>query len=183
MKKIQCVSKLFAWLFIIIFALLPTLVVVFWINAPTPISFVGTKTGFFVSFIPKGITILHPLSAQTKQLGFLVSLIPLTVNLFILYFLIKLFRQFSRGDIFSVSNITYIKRIGYTLLIGQLLGMIHEGLMSAVLTWHNPPGHRMIGISLSGTNIGILLMALLIILIAWIMTEGNKLKEEQEYTI
>lgn len=183
MKKIQVVSKLFQWLFILIFILWPIILIAFWVNAPTPISLAGEKTGIFINFISSGIKILHPLTTQTKLLGFLISLIPLSVELFILYLLIKLFRQFSLGDIFSIKNIIYIKRIGYTLLIGQGLGMIHEGLLTAALTWGNPPGHRMIAISFSGTNVAIVLTSILIILIAWIMTEGYKLKEEQEYTI
>lgn len=183
MKKIQIVSKFFECLFIILFILLPIFLVIFWINAPTPISLDGEKTGIFLNFIPNGIKILHPLAAKTKQLGFLISLIPLIIQLLILYFLIKLFHQFSTGDIFSIKNIIYIKRIGYTLLFGQLLGTIHQALITAVLTWHNPPGHRIISISFSGTNMAIVLTALLLILISWIMTEGYKLKEEQIYTI
>ena len=57
--------------------------------------------------------------------------------------------------------------------------------MSAALTWGNPRGshERMAAISFSGTNVAILLTALLIILISWIMAEGHKLAEDQKYTI
>ncbi|EKD70101.1 MAG: hypothetical protein ACD_46C00636G0004 [uncultured bacterium] len=78
----------------------------------------------------------------------------------------------------------YIKYIGYTLLIGQfIINPVYEAILSAMLTWHNPQGERMAMISFTGTNLGIVLTALLIILISWIMAEGYKINEDRKYTI
>ncbi len=183
MNKIQRVSKFFKWMFQITFILMPILLILFWINAPSPVSSTAANHGFVISYIPKGIKILHTLSANTKLLGFVISLIPLTVNLFILYFLIRLFKLFEACEIFSYKSVRYIKYVGYTLLIGQVVSPIHQALLSAALTWHNPHGERVISVSLSGTNLGILLMALLIILVSWLMSEAYKMQEDQKYTI
>lgn len=183
MKKIQRVSKFFKWIFQLAFVLAPILLILFWIKFPSPVSNLAAEHGFFIRFISKGINIMHPISTTTKLLGFIIDLIPSTVNLCIFYFLIHLFKLFEKANIFSMDNVIYIKRIGYAILIGQLINPVYQLLISANLTWHNPPGHRMMSISLSGTNIGLILTALLIILISWIMAEGYKLKEEQEYTI
>jgi hypothetical protein len=119
-----------------------------------------------------------------KLLGFFVSAILLGIALFILYFLIKLFRLYEKGEIFSFNNVRYIRNIGYVLLIGQLIASpLNQFLMGLVLTWRNPHGHRFAAITLDQTNFGILLTALLVLLISWIMAEGYKLREEQQLTI
>lgn len=181
MNKIQRVSTFFKWLFQIICIALPVSSIVFWMSAPASITIV--HHALVINDIPKSIQILHPLSSATKLLGFVISLIPLAVNLFVLYFLIRLFQLYEKCEIFSLKNVRYIKYIGYTLFIGQLINPIYEALLSAALTWHNPHGERMAVISFSGTNMAILLTALLIILISWIMAEGHQLAEDQKYTI
>ena len=77
----------------------------------------------------------------------------------------------------------YIRNIGYALIVTQVIDPIYQGIMGFVLTWHNPPGHRFSAISLDQTNIGVILIALIVILISWIMSEGCKLREEQQLTV
>ena len=86
-------------------------------------------------------------------------------------------------EFFTLNNVRNIKRLGYTLLIGQLLSPLVQLCLSAVTTWHNAPGQRELSIGLSGTNITIILSAILVILISWIMTEGYKMNEERKHTI
>ena len=105
------------------------------------------------------------------------------IELYILYSLIKLFGLYSKGEIFSVNNVRYIRNIGYALLFTQIVNPLYQVLMGAVLTLHNPPGHRFLSITLDQTNLGIILIALIVILISWIMAEGCKLREEQQLTI
>ncbi len=181
MGKIQQVSYYFRFLFQLVFLALPILLGLFWINAPIPLGF--PKAGFTASFIPDGIEILHVLSPFTKFSGFLICLIPLFFTELVLYFLVKLFNLYEKAEIFSIKNVTYIKKIGYALLLGQLVNPLFDALMTFNLTWGNPHGHRMIGITIDGTNIGIILGALMTILISWIMAEGCKLREEQQLTI
>jgi hypothetical protein len=69
------------------------------------------------------------------------------------------------------------------LLITQIIDPIYNGAMGLVLTRYNPPGHRFAAITLDETNIVIVLIALIVILISWIMSEGCKLREEQQLTV
>lgn len=183
MNKIKRVSFFFKMLFQIMFIGLPIVMVIAWMKVPEPLYLLGVSGGFEFSVIPQGTPILHTLSATTRILGFLISMIPTGVELFVLYFLIKLFQLYQQGEIFSIHNVKYIRNIGYTLLIGQLLHPIYEGLITATLTWGNPHGHRIATITVGSTNVGILLLALLVILISWIMAEGCQLREEQQLTI
>lgn len=181
MHKIAKVSLFFRILFQCLFILIPLTIGLLWWFAPNAIG--STQLGIMMSVVPQSLEILHPLSASTKLLGFVIDLIFLIPAELVLYFLIKLFSLYENGKIFTMENVHYIQYVGYTLLIGELLNPIHQALLSGVLTAHNPSGHRMMTVSISGFDIGLILSALLTILISWIMTEGCKLQEEQNYTI
>lgn len=182
MNKIQRVSFIFRILFQISFIAIPLLQVFVWIRAPHGF---GEHTQFAYQYLNHHLQtlVLHEISLQEKLLGFLISLIPVSIELFIVFFLIKLFKRYEQGEIFSFENVKTIKNIGYSLLISQLLNPIYEGLMSLLLTWHNPPGHRIAVISFGTVNLMTIITALLVILISWIMAEAFKLQEEQIYTV
>ena len=189
MKKIQRVSLFFRIFLQVIFLGWVAVYIYFWIFTPSSLSFdlIPPLTGFLtISFVPKGIAALvttQSIAGPTKLLGFCAGLMPLIINLAVLYFLIRLFSLYEQGKIFTFNNIKYIKRTAYALLIGQFVNLFYQAAISAILTWHNPIGHRYVVVGLSGMNIGILLLAVLIILIAWIMTEAYKLQEEQQYIV
>lgn len=183
MNKIQLVSGFFKCIFQMAFVLMPILLIIFWLNAPEPLSSLTAHYGLVVNYIPNDINIAHDLSPTTKLLGFIISLIPLSIDLLVLSFLIRLFKLFQSYEIFSSRTVNHIKHIGYTLLFGQIANPIYHLLLSIALTWNNPAGERYASISFNGTNVGILLAALLIILISWINSEAQKLHVEQQYTI
>ncbi|MHB1949509.1 MAG: DUF2975 domain-containing protein [Gammaproteobacteria bacterium] len=195
MNRIKHVSLFFRIVFQIIFIALPFLLIVSWIYAPNelvllngfiklnaiPATYSGMHT--FIGQAAPEKAILHTLSLSEKSLGCLISAIPTMVEMFVLYFLIKLFKLYEKGEIFSLNHVRYLRNIGYALLIGQLIEPFYQFVMGLVLTIHNPPQHHYAAITLDQTNIGILLTALLVILISWIMAEGYKLREEQQLTI
>ncbi len=179
--KIRRTSSVFRWIFIVFLVLLPVIHVVAWLH-PDSVNVSGSFA-FFMGALPKGIKILHPLDFSTKFYGMLVGAIPLIFIECILYFLVRLFRLYEQGIIFSIRNVKYFKKIGYSLLIYQLIDIVCSGLLSLILTMNNPPGFRTISMSFSGTNLTVLLTSFIIILISWIMTEGCRLHEEQSLTI
>ena len=189
MNKIKRVSWFFRIIFQIIFIGFPLLLAYSWMTNPEEfVLFNGIING---SFIPKGYLatadhpsqIMHVMSVSERLCGFLVCMIPMAIDLFIVYSLIKLFRLYERGEIFSINNVRYMRNIGYGLLAGEFIDPIFQSLMGIVLTIHNPPGHRFFSIGWGSTNAGIILMALMIILISWVMAEGCKLREDQQLTI
>lgn len=183
MNRIKNVSLFFRILFQILIIALPLLLVVAWVTSPESFIMMGGLIN--MSFIPRSYasSILHVLSNTDRLLGFCISAIPMVVEIYIIYSLIKLFKLYEKGEIFSINNVRYVRNIGYALLLTQIVNPIYEGLMGVALTWHNPPGHRFASITIDQTNIGIIFAALIIILISWIMAEGCKLREEQQLTI
>lgn len=182
MNKIRRVSLIFRILFQITFIVMPILLAIEWLNMPKHTYFHGIMIADVMSH---QYPVLGPFSLLRKTLGFFVDCIPLAINLLVIYFLIKLFRLYEQGEIFSIKNVNYIRNIGYILLIGQCVHPIYDALMSIILTWNNHlyGAKRYIVISFSGTNLGIILIALLVILVSWIMAEGCKLREESQLTI
>ncbi|OGT47004.1 MAG: hypothetical protein A3F17_06020 [Gammaproteobacteria bacterium RIFCSPHIGHO2_12_FULL_41_15] len=186
MNKIKRVSQIFRILIFAIFILVPLLQTLFWMQAPKPLSlgnFFSSGTGVAVTFIPKAVDILHPFTTANRANGFLVSLIPTAIVMLICYYLMSLFKLYQNGIIFSLENVRLIKKLGVTLSISQLVQPFYQFLLSMSLTWENPIHQRYGLISLNQTNIAILLIGLILILISWIMAEGHKLKEEQDFTV
>lgn len=181
MNNIKMVSCCFRLLFQACFIILPLLTLYGWMHPERPVILLNHI--FELDFIPHGYPITHPISTNTKIIGFLISLIPTSISLLILYYLIKLFRLYEQAIIFSLQNVKTIRNIGYALLCSEIIDPIYQALTSIVMTWPNGPGHRAISISLSGVNIAIVLVAILTILISWIMAEGYRLQEEHQYTI
>ncbi|MES2217910.1 MAG: DUF2975 domain-containing protein [Pseudomonadota bacterium] len=180
MNKIKLVSRFFRVLFQITFVAVPICLILYWLNAPYPLLILGNTMA--IDLIPHTMPnfplILH-LSNQTKFLGFLVSLIPASLILIVCYFLIKLFRLYERNEIFSLNNIFYLRKVAAVVIASELVFLpIYQGLLSLVLTWHYPTHFVVISV-----NFSILLLSLLLLLISWIMAEGFKLQDEQQFTI
>jgi hypothetical protein len=195
MDRIKLVSLFFRIVFQIIFIALPVLLIVSWIYAPNELILLAgfiklnaipaTYSGMH-TYIPHNApekVILHTLSLDEKSVGCLISTIPMIIEMFIVYLLIKLFKLYEKGEFFSINHVRYIRNIGYALLVGQLVEPFYQFVMGLVLTLNNPPHHHYAAITLDQINIGILFTALLVILISWIMAEGCKLREEQQLTI
>jgi hypothetical protein len=180
MHKIKRVSYFFRLLFLAGLIVLPVVLALFWVDAPNPVGF--PKAGFAINFA-EHVEVLHTLRNTTKFYGFLICLIPIGFMEYVFYCLIKLFSLYEKAEIFSLNNVTYIKKIGQALLLSQLLNPFYDALSTLNLTWGNPHGHRVISVTVDGTNVGIILMAFMTILISWIMAEGCRLREEQQLTI
>lgn len=182
-KKIKKISKLFRILFQIAFIMQPILLCVFGYNLLFN-HFLGiSQLNFTMIFFPPARHVIFPLSQSTQLYAFLLSTIPVIISELMLYFLIKLFYLYEKAEIFTLQSVQYIRYVGYALLIGQIINPFYQFTSGVILTWNNPPGQHYAEITFTGSNMATILVALLIILISWIMTEGYKLQEEQKYTV
>ncbi|HDV6747976.1 DUF2975 domain-containing protein [Legionella pneumophila serogroup 1] len=149
MNKIQRISSIFKTIFIMSSLLL--------------------AGGFIVSWLAVCIGITQ---LEQPWSNFSVGLITTLANLFILFFLIRLFDSYEKNSFFSLSNTKLIRNIGYTLLAEQILIPLCKCITSS-LTW--------IGISID--RIEMIMLSFLIIIISWIMMEAYQLSEEQHLTV
>ena len=187
-QRIQQFARVFRAIFLAAFVLSPVVVTGLWlsggelsfadVDSSTVIEVVADNLNIDAAYIPA-----LPLPWETRWLGLGVSLIPLGATMLCLWWLVRLFGLFSAGEIFTGNTVKYIRRTGWTMLAGVALVPVQEALLTLVLTMHNPPGERMITISLQSTDLRDLLIAGIIILVSWIMDEGRKLRETDELTV
>lgn len=183
MNKIQKLSRFFKNVFTVIFWGWPIVLILIWFQDQHNFF---AQLGFnILNSLPKGIAehLLRPLSLSEKFSGFLVSCIPATISMTIAFLLKQLFNGFQRSEIFTLQNIQSIRRIGVTMFIWAAVNPFYQALMSFVMTHNNPHGERLIVISLGTDYFRNLITAGLIFLIAYIMQEGLKLREEQALTV
>ncbi len=116
----------------------------------------------------------------------------------------QLFRQYEHGRIFAAAAIRHIKILGVLWVIGWLLlafthlvnapalpanmaptaGTLPPGGAHPVLVSHHSYRFGFFSFDFgTGFDFGGLLAGAVIVLIAWIMDEGRKIKEEQELTV
>ena len=177
MNKIRYVSVFFKLFFQVTFITLIAAQVIGWVYAP--------MQGGLFNVIPPAYQpiLMNHFTLNTKIAGFFVSSLPLMIKLMIVYTLIKLFSLYQRHEFFSMKNVQLIRNTGYALLLLEIITPLSDFLLGFVITSGNPPGYRIATMTFGNTNVGVILMALLIILNSWIMSEGHQLKEEQQLII
>lgn len=119
-----------------------------------------------------------------KLLGLSADLIghfSLWLGLFILKWI---FSNYSKGDVFIMANARYYQYLAWLFVADAILMKpLFDLMMILVATLHNPPGQRILSLGIGITSIQDVLWGSVVMIIAWVMAEANKLQEEQQLTI
>ncbi|KTD23534.1 Protein of uncharacterised function (DUF2975) [Legionella lansingensis] len=180
MKKIQFTSHMFYLFFrslCIFLPLVTTYLILFHLQGMLSLGFWNSIVSSSHIENTSDFSLVHRLVI----LG--IHYLPLTVTVMICYKLAKLFRLYEQGDLFEDENIKLIKHIGILMLIGQLVQLIYQPMITAALSFNNPVGHRFASITLGSTNVSTVITALIILIASWIIKEANQLKTEVKFTI
>lgn len=124
-----------------------------------------------------------PLPGTTRLMGFFVTIIPTGVAMYGVYGLIRLFRLYEKGHIFRQANVRCYRTLSRVLIWWFVARIVGDALLSVVLTLHHPPGHRILSVKLDSADLTALLVGGIVAVVAWVMEEGCKLREEQDYTV
>lgn len=125
--------------------------------------------------------LLHSLSPITHFGVFCIATLPVLAEMYLMYLLMSLFRQYAKGEVFSFTAINIITRIGYTLLALPLIGRLSDLANSYLLTLDSPKHYLVFGIT--SYDLQSIVTGFLVIIISWIMREAKRLHEEQQLTI
>jgi len=175
-SKINIISYRFRLLFQCLLFLAPLFVCLNWSNFNFWLQFANVDPE------PFG-TPIHSLTLSSRFGAILISFIPAGMWMMALYYLIKLFKLYERNQIFTANNVIFIKKIGCALFAEVMARFLLEPFLSLIVTMHNPPGHRMMVVSFGTPDFAGLMFSGIVILVAWIMQEGQKLKEESEFVV
>ncbi|MEZ8252113.1 DUF2975 domain-containing protein [Vibrio splendidus] len=180
MSNIQKQSRRVRLLLQSFLALTPIMVCYFWLTIETPYDFISA-TGLYYYDI--GHLTMLPLSMTTRTVAAFTSLAMSSILMYALMVLIRLFRNYERGEIFSLENAMSYQKLGYSLFYWVLGSVIYSSLVSVILSFNNPPGERILGISFVGMDFLTLILGIIILIISWVMKEGYILADEHSQTI
>ncbi|MGE4290852.1 MAG: DUF2975 domain-containing protein [Desulfovibrio sp.] len=180
MDRIKRVSVWFKWIFLVTLVALPVLDALLWACAePFQLLDALRESSATFSGLPAGLE----MPWDVRLLTFGAGLLPLGANLVGIYFLMRLFRLYAAGEIFSLANVRCFRWIGWAIIGRQAVDPAYQALTTAALTMHNPAGERLIGVGVSDVNVTQLLIGFVILVISWVMDEGRRLQEEEALVI
>lgn len=91
-----------------------------------------------------------------------------------------LFRLLRGTEHFGAAIERQLRRLACAVLTGALAGVPGKVALSLALSWTNPPHHRLVVVDVSTSDIGALLMAILLMLFVRIVAEGRRIDEDNQ---
>ncbi|PCI33537.1 MAG: hypothetical protein COB54_04355 [Alphaproteobacteria bacterium] len=117
---------------------------------------------------------------KTQALGMLFSLLPLSIWMFGLYNLRRLFKNYMAERIFLEENAKYIKRFAWVNIIGGGLSPFISGVFTIILSMNHAVGERFLALDLGTAEVHIILLGLIFVVIANVMADAHSLSKEND---
>jgi len=89
-----------------------------------------------------------------------------------------LFRRFSRGVILDQTNARQLSTIGWLVIAGGILSMAQRTLFALALTLDHADGRKQLVISLSTSDVFLVLFGLFVLAFAHVIGEGARIADE-----
>ncbi|MBK2085625.1 DUF2975 domain-containing protein [Francisella adeliensis] len=179
MKKIKSMSKKYRVIFQLMLVLVIVVTPIFWLTVDTKID-IFSSIGMSSIYSPY---INSPMLMSTRIFAIIVSLIPISIVSYALIALIRLFKFYEQGNIFSVETVNQYKKLGKALIFWFFGIMIYDALISLVLTMNNPVGHRVISITIGGIDILAIIAGSVVLIISSVMQQAQEIADENSLTI
>jgi len=179
MTKLMTVSHRFKRLFQFLLIFYPLATILSWafMDQVSP-EMMTANTGLSVA----QLQLVH-FTPFTKTLGLLISFLMTGVVMFGITRFIALFSNYEKGEVFTLENVLYYRKIAHTIFYYVIASLLSKPLISLALTFQNPPHEKMIVASMGSTEIQLLITGGLILLVSWVMQEAYTLAEENAQTI
>jgi hypothetical protein len=108
----------------------------------------------------------------------LASLVSVSVGLFVLVQLWRLFARYRRGDVLSAGTARVFGAFAWGVVALALMHIVGHALMSVALSWDNPPGQRLLRITVEWKDYVLLLLGAALVAIARVMVRAAAAEEE-----
>lgn len=118
------------------------------------------------------------LDAFSQTLGLAISAVPLAVLVFGLYQVRLIFKDFGEGRMISETLARRLELFGGAVALQALLNPLVGAALSVALTMGNPPGERLVAVSLSSHDAVSVVVGLLVIGVGAVMREAARMAEE-----
>lgn len=153
---------------------------------PLILAVVWAELNWLITHSPEFANIgIYPERVDTGQkvLGFLISLASASLVLYGLWRLRGVFQSFEEGIFFTSATIKGIRTFALMIVLTVIVRPITGALLSVLLTLNNPSGERSLSITFGSGHIEILFVGLVFFAIAHVMSEGQKLADENAQII
>ncbi|NRF67622.1 DUF2975 domain-containing protein [Aquincola sp. S2] len=124
----------------------------------------------------------HPMVIDERALliGATVSLPSVLLGLYGLWHLWRLFGEYKAGRVFGLDAQRHLRGFAAVMLASALLAPLLRAAVGVALTLGNPPGQRMLVLTLSWNDYIAILCGAVLLAIAAVMADAVRLAEENE---
>jgi hypothetical protein len=98
----------------------------------------------------------------------------------VLWQLWHLFGRYRQGDVFGPLALLHVRRLGWSMVALAVAQPVLRALMSVAISWGNPPGKRMLQLTVGSNDYALLLLALVLVALARVMNEAARVADENE---
>jgi hypothetical protein len=112
---------------------------------------------------------------KLQSIGFFFSLFPLCALIYTLFLLKKLLGYYENGKIFSIEQVLIFKKIAKYLTLWAVLSIVYESIKSVIFSINNVEGNRVLTLTIESYQVILLVVSIIILLLAKIVSEENKL--------
>jgi hypothetical protein len=170
LARIGKVSRVMKTLCGFMMGLIPLALIVYWVKFNTVAPMVG-----ILQDIPYEAA---NLTWMSLVLGFLASAVLVAVVLYGLYRLRRLFELYGDGQVFTPETAGCLRGFAVSVLLYGALSPVIGSLLSVILTIGNPPGQRVLSVTLTATEIQLVFLGAVLLVISWVMSESFRLAKE-----
>ncbi len=114
-------------------------------------------------------------------MGYPFAILPTVIYMAMIWQLIRLFRLYRAGNVFTLNNVSCLKKTANLMIASPFIGAISDLLLGAVLSIGEEELNT--GLYFSDTELTIFVIGLMVRAISHVMALAKDMKEEHELTI
>lgn len=118
------------------------------------------------------------LAGPARSRSLAVSLLPVGAGLYVLAQLWRLFARYRRGDALSVGTARVFRAFAWGVVAMAVLQVVGAALMSVAVSWDNPPGQRILRVSIEWKDYLLLLLSAVLVAVARVMVRAADAEAE-----
>lgn len=170
-SKIQTLSQVMSYFCTLLIVALPCWTIWFWLNID---QFVAALS----SARPNVLIDMQYIQTYQLALVMFISLSAVGLMMFGLWHLQRLFALFRTGTFFTSRAVSHLHVFTMVLFISAFMKPVVTALISLILTIGNPPGQKSLVLEFGSSDVSSIFIAGTLMVITWIMKEGQRLATE-----
>lgn len=119
-----------------------------------------------------------PLTPGRLAAAAAITSVPVGIMLYGLWQARQLFAGFAAGEVFTLASARRLRDFAAAMLAQAVLGPLSSTALILAFTLANPPGERRLTIALSSNDYIALIVGGVLLAVAWVMVEANRIAEE-----